>query len=126
VSWDSSVGIATYYGLDGPGIESQVGVRFSALVPTGSAVYPTPYTMGIRSFTRVKLSRCGIDQPTPSSAKAKERVELYRMSPPWPSWPVLDRTSPAEERVVLTCANNASFDQHPSVPYVNCSYQIRC
>jgi hypothetical protein len=102
VSWDSSVVIATDYGLDGPGIGSRVGVRFSALVPTGPGVYPTPYTMGIRSFTGVNLSRCGLDQPTPSSAEAKERVELYRISPPWPSWPVLDRNLPAEGRIVLT------------------------
>jgi len=26
---DSAVGIVTHYGLDGPGIESQCGVRFS-------------------------------------------------------------------------------------------------
>jgi len=32
VGRDSSVGIATRYGLDGPGIESRWGARFSALV----------------------------------------------------------------------------------------------
>jgi len=51
-----------------------VGARFSALVPTGTGVYPAPYTMVIGSFTGVKLPRCGVDQPTPSSAEAKERV----------------------------------------------------
>jgi len=35
VGRDSSVGIATRYGLDGPGIESQGGARFSAPVQTG-------------------------------------------------------------------------------------------
>ena len=33
VGRDSSVGIATRYGLDGQGIESQWGVRFSAPLP---------------------------------------------------------------------------------------------
>jgi hypothetical protein len=32
---DSSVGIASCYGLDGPGIESRRGARFSALAQTG-------------------------------------------------------------------------------------------
>ena len=35
VDHDSSVGIATAYGLDGPGIESRWGARFSAPVQTG-------------------------------------------------------------------------------------------
>ena len=34
---DGSVGIATRYGLDGPGIESRWGARFSAPVQTGPA-----------------------------------------------------------------------------------------
>jgi len=35
VDRDSSVGIATLYGLEGPGIESRCGARFSAPVQTG-------------------------------------------------------------------------------------------
>ena len=45
---DSSVGIATRYGLDGPGIESQWGVRFSAPVQTGPGAHPASRTMGKR------------------------------------------------------------------------------
>jgi hypothetical protein len=30
--------------------------------------------------------------PPPSSAKVKERVELYFLSPFWPSWPVVGRS----------------------------------
>jgi len=37
---DSSVGIATRYGLDGPGINSRRGVRFSAPVQTGLGSHP--------------------------------------------------------------------------------------
>jgi len=51
---DSSVGIATRYGLDGPGIESQVGTRFSAPVHTDPGAHPTPYTMGTVAFPGVK------------------------------------------------------------------------
>jgi len=35
-----SVGIATRCGLDGPGIESRWGARFSAPVQTGSEAFP--------------------------------------------------------------------------------------
>ena len=47
---DSSVGIATRYGLDGPGIESRWGARFSAPVHTGPGAYPASRTMGTGSF----------------------------------------------------------------------------
>ena len=50
----SSVGIATGYGLDGPGIESQWGARFSAPVQTGPGVHPASCTMGTGSFPEVK------------------------------------------------------------------------
>jgi len=49
----SSVGIATGYGLDGPGIESRRG-RFSTPVQTGPGAHPTSCTMGTGSFPGVK------------------------------------------------------------------------
>jgi len=42
----SSVGISTGYGLDGTGIESRLGARFSAPVQTGPGVHPDSCTMG--------------------------------------------------------------------------------
>ena len=39
VGWDSSVGIATRYGLDGPGIESRCGRDFP--LPSRLALGPT-------------------------------------------------------------------------------------
>ena len=43
---DSSVDTAIDYGLDGPGIESRWGLRFSAPVHTGPAAHTASYTMG--------------------------------------------------------------------------------
>ena len=76
-----TVGIATRYGLDGPGIESRWGARFSAPVQTGHGTHPASYTMGIGSFPGVRLPGRGVDNPSTSSAEVKERVELYLYSP---------------------------------------------
>ena len=90
----SSVGIATRYGLDGPGIESPWGSRFSASVQTGPGAHPVSYTVGIGSFPGVKRPARDVDHPPPSSAEVEGRVELYIYSPSGPSWPVLGRTLP--------------------------------
>jgi hypothetical protein len=42
---DSSVGKATRYGLDGPGIESRWGARFSAPFQTDRGAHPASYTV---------------------------------------------------------------------------------
>ena len=87
-SHDSSVSIATRYGLDGLGIESRWGARFSALVQTGPGAQPASYTMGTGPFRGVK--RPGRqDHPLPASAEVNERVELYLYAPYGPSWTVL-------------------------------------
>jgi hypothetical protein len=67
----SSVGIATDYGLDGPGIESQWGRDFShmsrpALGPTQS---PVQWVPGL--FLGVKRPECGADHPPHSSAEVE-------------------------------------------------------
>jgi hypothetical protein len=59
----SSVGIATRYGLDDPGIESRWGARFSAPVQTGPGAHPASYTMGIGSFPQVKRPGRGVEHP---------------------------------------------------------------
>jgi hypothetical protein len=54
---------------------------------------PSPLYNGYRvSFPAVKRPGRGVDHPPPSSARVKERVELYLYSPSGPSWPVLGRT----------------------------------
>ena len=60
---DSSVGIATRYGLDGPGMESRWGARFSAPVQTCPGAQPVSYTMGTGSFPGVNRAGRGVDHP---------------------------------------------------------------
>jgi hypothetical protein len=91
---DSSVGIATCYGLDGSGIESRWGKIFHARPyrPWGP---PSLLYDGYRvTFPGVKRPGRGVDNPPPSSTKVKERVELYIYSLPGPSWHVLGWTAP--------------------------------
>ena len=54
---NNSVGIATRYGLDGPGIESRWEARFSAPVQTGPGDHPTSCAMGTGYFPGVKSGR---------------------------------------------------------------------
>ena len=51
------VGIVIRYGLDGPGIESRCGARFSAPVQTGPGSHPASNTMGTGSISQ------GINRP---------------------------------------------------------------
>ena len=74
---DSSVGIATAYGLDGSGIESPWGRDFPhlsrpALMPTQPPVQWVPDFPG----GKVRPGR-EADLSPPSSAEVKNRVELY-------------------------------------------------
>ena len=64
----SSVGIATDYGLDSPGIESWWGRDFPH-VQTGPEAHPASCTMGTGSFPGVKRPGGDIDPSLPSSAK---------------------------------------------------------
>ena len=74
---DSSVGIATRYGLDGPGIESRWEVIFPAPFQTCPEAHPASYTMGTGSFPGVKRPGRGADHPFPASAEVLYTVELY-------------------------------------------------
>jgi len=62
---DISVGVATRYGLNGPGIESRWGARFSAPFQTGPGAHPASYTMDTGSFQGVKWPGRGVDYPLP-------------------------------------------------------------
>jgi hypothetical protein len=69
----SSIGIATDYGLDGPGILIPVGARFFAQVQAGPGVHPASCTMGTGSFPGVKRPECGADHAPPSSVEVENK-----------------------------------------------------
>jgi hypothetical protein len=94
VDRDGIVGIATRYGLDGPGIESRYGARFSAPVQTGPGAHPASCTIGTGPFPGVTWPGRGVNHPPPSSSEVKERVKLYLYSPAGPSWQVIRSTLP--------------------------------
>jgi hypothetical protein len=68
---DSSVCIATGYGLYGPGDRIPVGARFFAHVQTGPGANLASCTMGTRSFPGVKRPERGADHPSLPSAKVE-------------------------------------------------------
>jgi hypothetical protein len=83
VGRDGVVGIATRYGLDGPGIESRWGRDF----PHPSWGLPNLLSSGYWvSFSGVKRPERGANHPPPSSAEVKETVQLHLYSPSGPSW----------------------------------------
>jgi len=72
VGLDSSIGIATRYGLDSPGIASRYGARFAAPLQTGPRAHPTSYAMGARSFPGIKRPGRGIDHPPHLAPRIKK------------------------------------------------------
>jgi len=77
----SSVGIATRYGVVGPGVES----RWSEIFQTFPYRHWGPHSLLLNgywvSFLRVKRTESGIYHPSPSTVKIKDRVWLYLYSP---------------------------------------------
>ena len=84
-----SVGIATRYGLDGPGIESRWEQDFRH--PSRPALGPTQHPIQCVPGISPEVKRQGrsVEHPPPSSAEVEGRVEVY-ISHSGPSWPVLE------------------------------------
>ena len=80
VDRDSSIGIATAYGLDGTGIEPLWGARFSTPVQTNTGTHPASCTTGTGSSPGVKRPGRGVDHPSKSSAEINPLTpnDLYR------------------------------------------------
>jgi len=82
VGLDSSVRIATCYGLDGPEIESRWRRDFPhpsrpALGPTQPPIKWVPsLSLSLSLSPGLKRPGCGVDYPHASSVEVKERVEL--------------------------------------------------
>ena len=106
---DSSVGIATRSGLDGPGIEFRWERDFPhrsrpALGPTQPPVQWVPgHSRGVKRPGR------GDDHPHTSKRRGHERVGLYLYSPSGPSRPVIGRT-------YKNCASRCSFTSSKYTP----------
>jgi len=83
----SSVGITTGYGLDGPGIESQGGARFSAPVQTGSGTLSASCTMGTGSLPGVK-SGWGVTLTHPLLVPWSRKSRAIPLLPLWAVRPV--------------------------------------
>ena len=69
---DSSVGIATRYGLEGRGIESRWVAKFLAPLQAGPEVNPVSYTMGTGSFPGLKRPGRGFDHPSHLAPRLKK------------------------------------------------------
>jgi len=121
---DSSVGIATTYGVDGPGIESRCGGGdFSHLSRT--ALGPTqPPVQWVPGFPGGK-NRPGrdADPSPPSSVVGHESVELYLCSPYGPyglyrvSVPVQGCTLPLSLLCIFSFSLNTPMGKRDS-PYI--------
>ena len=92
---DSSVDIATRYGLDGPGIGSRWGggeiFRTRPDRPWGP---PILLYNGYQVFPGSKEAGAWCCPPPPSKCRGHERVQLHLHSPSGPSWPVMGAPLP--------------------------------
>jgi hypothetical protein len=94
VRQDRSVGIATRYGLQGPGIESLWGRDFPHS-PSQSWGPPSLLYNGYRvSLPGPKRPGRDVNHSPLSSTEIKERVELHFYFPSGPWWPVLGWSLP--------------------------------
>jgi len=84
----SLVGIATGYGLNGPGIESRWGSRFSAPVQTGPEAHLASCTMGTGSFPEVKSGRGVTLTPHPLLVPWSRKCRAIPLLPLWAVRPV--------------------------------------
>jgi len=90
VGRDSSVGITTGYGLDGPGIESRWEERFSEPAQTVLGAHPAHCTMGT-GFLPGGKERTGRDaDPSPTSSAVVKKEQSYTSTLP------MDRTACTE------------------------------
>jgi hypothetical protein len=91
---DSAVGIATCYGLDGPGIESRWGEIFRTCPDRSWGPPSLLYIQWVPVLSWDKVARAWSWPPTPSGAEVKERVEIYLHCTSGPLWSVLEWSLP--------------------------------
>jgi hypothetical protein len=88
VGRDSAVGIATRYGLDGPGMESQWGVSFYAPVQTGPGAHPVSCIMGTGILPGVKSGQGVTLNPHPLLVPSSRKDRAIPLLPLWAGRPV--------------------------------------
>ena len=124
--WDSAVGIATRYGLDGPGIESRWGARFSARVQTGSEAHPASFKMGTGSFSGVKWPGRGVNH----LCHLAPRLKKSRAIPLLPLWAFVacsrmnftfTFTSQHTLNILFTCVTRMNRNIQTHFGYLNVS-----
>jgi hypothetical protein len=115
VSRDSSVDIATCYGLDSPKIESRL--RWYISHPSRPALGPTqlPTQCATGHSQGVKRPGSDVDHPPLSTAKVKGRVELYLHSASGSSWPVLGWILPFTEFYNLWLFSHMGLTNKPKI-----------
>ena len=80
---NSSAGMATRYGLDGPGIESRSGGEIFRTCPDRPCGSPSLLYNGYRvSFSRVRRSDRGLDHPQHLATRLKKEIPI----PVLPLW----------------------------------------
>jgi hypothetical protein len=104
----SSVDIVTRYGVDCPGVEPRWEEDFPqpSIPAPGPTQRPIQWLPGL--FRGGQASGAWRSPPTPSSAEAKERVELYLYAPSGPSWHVIGWALPLPLPLTQCCPDGSN------------------
>ena len=112
---DSSVGIATRYRLDGPGIESRWGGEFFRTRPDP----PSLLYNGYRVFPGGKAAGTWLWPPTPNLAPRLRKEQSYCSTPPsGPSWGVIGWALTLLLRFIQTYQRSSSAWKGISLVYL--------
>jgi len=84
VGRDGSVGIATRYGMDGPGIESRWDRDFPHPSRQELGAHPASYTVGTGSLPGVMRPECGVDHKSHLAPRLKKEYSYTSTPPPGP------------------------------------------
>jgi hypothetical protein len=101
----SVVRMATGYGLDGPGIESQWEAKFSAPFQTGPGAHPASYTMGTGSFPGVKSGRGVTPTPHLLLVTWSRKGRAIPLFPQWAVRPVRSLSACTRVHFTFTTSN---------------------